>query len=246
MAAGGARYRCQRCHEGEKVLGAKELTTESWCRLCSSDTKWIRDEIQDPAEEVYLDPNDDGEEFTEASKVQLSVGGTVFHTSVATLLQQDPHSFFSGAFSNQFRVEVEGGGRVIRIDRSPKWFPHVLDFCRQGCLPDSAHLTCTDLHELLEEADFYSMSRLAAYVTQLLERARSQQLSLCEGRLQDLIMVQDCALQQMREVANYLDTVPPSATHPLRQSLLQLVTVTNASLQQAQQLLPAAEDTSAA
>tara|TARA_B100001063_G_C16403173_1_gene375839 strand:+ start:229 stop:555 length:327 start_codon:yes stop_codon:yes gene_type:complete len=94
-------------------------------------------------------------------RVRLDVGGVVFHTTQTTLQQYD--SFFSG-------LSV-ANDEFYFIDRDPTHFRHVLNFLRNSpTFPMHEH----ELHELIQEADFYAMPTLQFQASQRLGRARKQ------------------------------------------------------------------------
>ncbi|TKR68527.1 hypothetical protein L596_024497 [Steinernema carpocapsae] len=89
--------------------------------------------------------------------VKLNVGGSLFHTTVGTLVKYD--SMLRAMFSGRLDVMTDSDGFVL-IDRSGKHFPAILNFLRDGSipLPDSLH----EVREILAEAKYYLLQELIA------------------------------------------------------------------------------------
>uniref|UniRef100_A0A1I8AF14 BTB domain-containing protein n=1 Tax=Steinernema glaseri TaxID=37863 RepID=A0A1I8AF14_9BILA len=98
---------------------------------------------------------DDGEGRCLVQYVKLNVGGSLFHTTVGTLVKYD--SMFRAMFSGRLDVMTDSDGFVL-IDRSGKHFPVILNFLRDGAipLPDSLH----EVREILAEAKYYLLQEL--------------------------------------------------------------------------------------
>jgi RNA recognition motif-containing protein len=89
-----------------------------------------------------------------ATQIQLNVGGTVFHTSVAVLLAE-PDSLFSAMFSDAFSERTES---EYFIDRNPKVFGIILDHLRgYGMAPQISKLAPSLKNQLKEEIAFYRL-----------------------------------------------------------------------------------------
>lgn len=111
----------------------------------------------------------------EAEHVTLSVGGSLFETTLSTLLNV-PGSMFFIWFSpredeHALRLFAPDARGVHRIDRCPRAFPYVLDYLRASgsaedtVLPGLGTPDVTTLLRLLaREADFYLLPGLAAAV----------------------------------------------------------------------------------
>merc|ERR1719343_1420168 len=88
------------------------------------------------------------------SRVDLNVGGTVFETSRATLVQQ-PGSYLEALLSGRYQISRDRNGRVF-INRDPEHFRTILNFLRNPQTPpmprDSA-----DSEALVRESSFYGI-----------------------------------------------------------------------------------------
>ncbi|KAL4420017.1 hypothetical protein ABPG77_001267 [Micractinium sp. CCAP 211/92] len=73
------------------------------------------------------------------------------------------------------------------VDRSPKYFEHILDFLRSGQVALPASLA--DLEQLLVEAEFFALDDLAERVRQKLRRCRMvvQDAAQAHARRADLV-----------------------------------------------------------
>eukprot|EP00899_Mesostigma_viride_P001846 jgi/Mesvir1/11662/Mv00059-RA.1 len=95
-----------------------------------------------------------------SGRLQLDVGGTVFATSLSTLLSQEG-TFFSGMFGGRFDPRMEEDGTYF-IDRDPSMFHHILNFLRAPeAFPSSMlDMSAADLRRLEREAEFYCIISL--------------------------------------------------------------------------------------
>jgi hypothetical protein len=93
------------------------------------------------------------------NQISLNIGGTVFMTSITTLLR-DRRNLFAAIFSGKFPITQDSTGSYF-IDRDPKHFRHILNFLRDG-KQYFTHIKLTDeeIAELIPEARFYQMSDL--------------------------------------------------------------------------------------
>lgn len=109
--------------------------------------------------------------------ITLNVGGTLFETSCDTLMQKN--TFFRALVEHETTMSPP-----YFIDRDPTHFRHILNFLRgTPSFPDTA----SQIKELSNEADFYSIPQLVGLAEQqiaLVQRESvSHQLSLIVARL---------------------------------------------------------------
>ncbi|KAK9787874.1 hypothetical protein WJX73_003490 [Symbiochloris irregularis] len=92
--------------------------------------------------------------------ITLNVGGNKFCTSRNTL-EREPGSMLGRMFSGEFANNTDSKGRVF-VDRDPKHFGLILNYLRDGTcvLPADSQ----GLQEILQEADFYQLEGLKAFV----------------------------------------------------------------------------------
>ena len=90
--------------------------------------------------------------------VSLNVGGTVYSTSVATLLSHRD-CFFEAMFARFNTSHSEDEHGQVFIDRDGSRFRHILNYLRTG----SCHLepSLSNYSEILEEAEFFALDGLA-------------------------------------------------------------------------------------
>lgn len=86
---------------------------------------------------------------TQGERVKLNIGGEIFSTSVNTLLTIRDSFLARLVESNKIDIKEE-----IFIDRSPKFFPFILDYYRFKKI-DFKKLTKADCQHLLIEAEYY-------------------------------------------------------------------------------------------
>eukprot|EP01103_Thecamoeba_quadrilineata_P000545 TRINITY_DN10474_c0_g1_i1.p1 TRINITY_DN10474_c0_g1~~TRINITY_DN10474_c0_g1_i1.p1 ORF type:complete len:341 (-),score=43.15 TRINITY_DN10474_c0_g1_i1:36-1025(-) len=92
-------------------------------------------------------------------KIKINVGGTVFCTTRRTMLKE-PGSMLAAMFSGNFSIEPDSDGEYF-IDRSPKYFPIILEFLRDSTLDSEiSRYDSDDLDHLLKELDYYGLDRL--------------------------------------------------------------------------------------
>eukprot|EP00475_Leptophrys_vorax_P029354 TRINITY_DN4300_c0_g1_i3.p3 TRINITY_DN4300_c0_g1~~TRINITY_DN4300_c0_g1_i3.p3 ORF type:complete len:247 (-),score=68.27 TRINITY_DN4300_c0_g1_i3:927-1667(-) len=90
------------------------------------------------------------------NQVALNIGGTIFMTSITTLLR-DRKNLFAAMFSGKFPVTQDSSGAYF-VDRDPRHFRHILNFLRDG-KQYFTHVKLSDeeISELMPEARFYQM-----------------------------------------------------------------------------------------
>jgi N-acetylneuraminic acid mutarotase/ElaB/YqjD/DUF883 family membrane-anchored ribosome-binding protein len=93
---------------------------------------------------------------SQAGRVRVNVGGTIFDTSLSTLTK-DKHSMLSAMFSGRYGIIPEKDGSYF-IDRDGTHFRYILNYLRDNgvTLPRDLMLH----YELLREANFYQLSGL--------------------------------------------------------------------------------------
>ena len=111
--------------------------------------------------------------------VQLNVGGTIFLTSKDTLLSE-PCTYFSAMLSQNFRVDVDANGKSCYfIDRDPTHFRHILNYLR-GCGSSGTKVYTEHqeiLAEILEEAEFYQIQGLSAFLKKEIEKITERNMT---------------------------------------------------------------------
>eukprot|EP00929_Paragymnodinium_shiwhaense_P122609 TRINITY_DN9549_c1_g2_i1.p1 TRINITY_DN9549_c1_g2~~TRINITY_DN9549_c1_g2_i1.p1 ORF type:complete len:363 (-),score=38.32 TRINITY_DN9549_c1_g2_i1:166-1254(-) len=136
-----------------------------------------------------------------SDSVTLNVGGQRFQTSLATL-GSDPDSFFGALASGRHRVDWEQDGSLF-IDRSPKHFPFVLEYLRNGRSTPLQFESTLHMDELRLEAEFYGLTHLAAQCRRfkLHDKWLMTELQSSSGNV--------CALHGRRRAAAMFDIVDP-------------------------------------
>jgi hypothetical protein len=98
--------------------------------------------------------------------VLLNVGGKKFMTTKQTL---SPCAFFAAAFSGGDLMPpamMDNDGALF-LDRSGERFEHILDFLRRGKISGADGFVTSEYVCYEEEADFYGLPTLRAYIIQL-------------------------------------------------------------------------------
>ena len=118
----------------------------------------------------------------EAGTLLLSIGGVEFATTRSTLAQHD--GFLRALAEHQERSHVPQSQRSTFVDRDATHFRHVLNYLRNS---PSFPPTETELEELKNEADFYSLPGLVSLVQCRLGTAKRQciahQLNVLIGKM---------------------------------------------------------------
>jgi len=97
-------------------------------------------------------------------KVSLDIGGKIFRTTVELLTREE--SFFSSMFSGRVVIDKDPFDDSYFVDRSPEYFPMILEFLRTGGIKtvDRKKIDKLDKAALLAEAEFYCMESLVEYL----------------------------------------------------------------------------------
>nr|XP_006819271.1 PREDICTED: BTB/POZ domain-containing protein KCTD6-like [Saccoglossus kowalevskii] len=93
--------------------------------------------------------------------VNLNVGGTLYSTTRSTLTRY-PDTMLGAMFSGRMPSLKDAQGNYF-IDRNGDMFKYILEFLRNGSLPED----CIDSAALSVEADFYQMVELSEYLSGL-------------------------------------------------------------------------------
>jgi len=91
--------------------------------------------------------------------IQLNVGGTIFDTTLNTLLKGD--TMLSRMFKSTIPKKKDKNGCVF-IDRDGKHFDKILKYLRNGIVPPLEDKN--EAYELLDEADFYCLEKLRSNI----------------------------------------------------------------------------------
>ncbi|KAL3311125.1 BTB/POZ domain-containing adapter for CUL3-mediated RhoA degradation protein 2, partial [Cichlidogyrus casuarinus] len=102
------------------------------------------------------------------SYVKLNVGGTLFYTTIGTLL--NGNHMLSAMFNGRMELKTDDQGWVL-IDRSGKHFGTILNFLRDGSVP-LPETRCL-IEELLAEARYYCIEELILLCEETLIKIRS-------------------------------------------------------------------------
>ncbi|CAI9268179.1 unnamed protein product [Lactuca saligna] len=128
-----------------------------------------------------------------SSIVRLNIGGKKFCTTVDTLTQREPHSMLAAMFSGRHTVckdseKCHGHQALwgyfsylichvcmpgyVFVDRDGKHFRHVLNWLRDGVVPNLSDLECS---ELLREAEYYQLLGLVDGITEVLNKRKEDE-----------------------------------------------------------------------
>nr|GFA17120.1 FH protein interacting protein FIP2 isoform X1 [Tanacetum cinerariifolium] len=97
-----------------------------------------------------------------SSIVRLNIGGKKFCTTVDTLTQREPDSLLAAMFSGCHPVCKDSEGSVF-LDRDGKLFQYILNWLRNGVVPNLSDLKCS---ELLLVAEYYELLGLVDGMTE--------------------------------------------------------------------------------
>ncbi|GJS51634.1 FH protein interacting protein FIP2, partial [Tanacetum coccineum] len=99
--------------------------------------------------------------------------GKKFCTTVDTLTQREPDSLLAAMFSGCHTVCKDSEGSVF-LDRDGKLFQYILNWLRNGVVPNLSDLKCS---ELLLEAEYYELLGLVDGMTKVLNKRRKDESS---------------------------------------------------------------------
>ncbi len=91
---------------------------------------------------------------TAKSKIKIDVGGQSFTASKETFLKFEGSFFFAMLSSGRWEPDEDG---TYFIDRSPTYFPYVIDYLRTGSLDELTGLSKVELQSTKTEFDFYQI-----------------------------------------------------------------------------------------
>ena len=106
---------------------------------------------------------------TQTTIINLNVGGTIFTTTTATLLETNCNNqpnYFHGLLHQQTTKLLDTQGNYF-IDRDPTYFQYMLNTLRDGSviLPQERHV----LEVMLKEAQFFSIQPLVDHLEATLQ-----------------------------------------------------------------------------
>jgi len=90
--------------------------------------------------------------------IKLNVGGTVYATSIDTLISSG-NTYFSMMFSDKWDLKRDDRDDTYFIDRDPFVFSYILNFLRTSTI-SKIHLTPLQLEFLISDAEFYQIEAL--------------------------------------------------------------------------------------
>jgi len=99
--------------------------------------------------------------------VKLDIGGTLHKTLLSTLTKHP--GFFQDMFSSTQALLKDGEGAIF-IDRDGRYFYHVLNYLRDGRVPQT--LTTSEVEALVREAEFYKLSNLLTLLEQIATKSK--------------------------------------------------------------------------
>ncbi|XP_021743527.1 FH protein interacting protein FIP2-like isoform X1 [Chenopodium quinoa] len=105
------------------------------------------------------------------SVVRLNIGGKKFCTTVDTLTQREPDSMLAAMFSGRYTVCQDSDKGYIFVDRDGEHFRHILNWLRDGMIPN---LKDSDYAELLREAEYYQLLGLIERINTALSKKRDE------------------------------------------------------------------------
>eukprot|EP00808_Paulinella_micropora_P011511 g50481.t1 len=121
-------------------------------------------------------------------QVYLNIGGSIFHTTVATLtFAGGPSSFFVSMFSGRFPVNYDRQGRIF-IDRDGTYFRFILSYLRDGGADwkvSDLDLNLKQLKLLHKEARFYNIYQLKNKLATHINFLKHKELQKCHVTIVD-------------------------------------------------------------
>jgi len=97
------------------------------------------------------------------SVATLDIGGVQYKTSIINLTKYP--GYFQAMFSGRYPLKKDSNGAIF-IDRDGSLFKYILNFLRDGNLPEG--IPVPDLKRLLKEADYFQLDELMNLITQQL------------------------------------------------------------------------------
>ncbi|CAH9089398.1 unnamed protein product [Cuscuta epithymum] len=104
-----------------------------------------------------------------SSMIRLNIGGKKFCTTVDTLTQREPDSMLAAMFSGRHTLCQDPEKGYIFIDRDGKHFRHILNWLRDGIVPNMKDF---EYSELLREAEYYQLLGLVDGITAALSKMK--------------------------------------------------------------------------
>ncbi|KAJ0690910.1 putative chromatin remodeling & transcription regulator BTB-POZ family [Helianthus annuus] len=104
-----------------------------------------------------------------SSVVRLNIGGYEFLTSVDTLTNREPQSMLAAMFSGRHTVYKDPEKGYVFVDRDGMHFRHILNWLRDGVIPNLSDVECS---ELLREAEYYQLLGLV----EVLNKKKDEQM----------------------------------------------------------------------
>ncbi|GJR56555.1 FH protein interacting protein FIP2 isoform X1 [Tanacetum coccineum] len=107
-----------------------------------------------------------------SSVVRLNIGGKKFCTTIDTLTLREPHSRLAAMFSGGHTVYQDSEKGYVFLDRDGKHFRHILNWLRDGVVPNLSDVECS---ELVREAEYYQLLGLVDGMTEVLNNRRKDE-----------------------------------------------------------------------
>lgn len=103
-------------------------------------------------------------------RINLNIGGRKFTTSFSTVTRED--SMLSSMLSGRFPLVRDAKGCFF-IDRDAEFFPHILNYLRDGATY-LHNFTLLDSKRLLQEAQFYQISNLVLHLNRTIKAKKAR------------------------------------------------------------------------
>lgn len=129
---------------------------------------------------------------TEDAQVKLNVGGKFFVTSTSTINKRE--NMLKVMLNSDFAIDKDDNGCIVFADRSPEYFPIILEHVRTGStnyvgLWEEKTLESLErLKKLLVESDYFGTSKLSARVATMIREIEQTIYDRNERELQRLKM----------------------------------------------------------
>lgn len=132
--------------------------------------------------------------------VNLNVGGIFFKTTMSTLMK-DPGSFLASVVTDRQHAQKNEDG-CIYFDRDGARFKHVLNFLRDGSIPEKVFHKMGE--ELMVEANFFQMESLQKALDLLTQKKAGSLTGVKDGeKFEEIAEKMDSiieSVQQLREI----------------------------------------------